>query len=798
MTLSTEEAADLQRATGELLVRALDAQAINFMEVTTAARIAAVVRNGGTLDTNSARTAWRILVRNEARLADKGLALPAVSRPTVERAAAPVAQPAPPDRGRPQVALRRDGRLGVAGSPFALKETFKTELHARWDPARKQWHVPATPAYAAALATILGPHEPAMSERVTTLAAEFSAAAELRAVLDPSGPVPEFDTSPLVHGDLWEHQRRAVEYASRVSASCLAVPMGGGKTAAAIATANRTRAQRVVIVCPNKVRGVWPREISKWSRAGWHIVDGKRPNRRRGGRPIDLLVADRLEQAEANLFDCACGAAVHAVTFNYEMLAHELMAYRGVKSPGWVPPVQLDMVIYDECHRLKSATGIISKTAEQWVAYFTRRVGLSGTPMSQYPWDIFGVYRALDPGLFGPLWTPFKAEYVQQAVRKAAQGKEVLSPSDEFPVRILKEKRVEFARKVHSIMYRPTIDLQLPGAHHVIRRVALEEKARREYDRLADDSEMYADLSDFTEVNHQVDTDDDEPILTPKNVLSRTMRLRQFTGGFIPDDGDVVETDTGATKTVRNLYRVSHAKAEELAEVLEEAGCVKDRDGGPEPVCVYAAFIPHLDAIREVAEKAGLRYREISGRRSDGLTVASEMAEDADVVGVQGQSGGTGVDLTRSAQGILYSVDYKLEPHDQMMKRQDRPGQTRKVTFTHLVAVNTVDEDVYRSLASRRSMIATFLATRGISPQLLGLTDEDVAPQMDLDEIQDKFNADREAEGVAGDDERAGGVRLPIDDFGSDVFGDPRERAPRGRRAVTDEELAEYDLEGLV
>lgn len=789
MTLTAEQAGDLQRATGELLVRAVDAGAINFMEVTTAARIAAVVRNGGTLDTNSARQAWRILVRNEGRLAAAGLSMPAAPKPTVERATAPVAQPAPPDRGRPQIALRRDGRLGVAGSPFALKEAFKTELHARWDPARKQWHVPATPAYAAALATILGPHEPAMSGRVAGLVAEYSAAAELRAVLDPAGPVPAFDTSPLMHGDLWEHQRRAVEYASRVSASCLAVPMGGGKTAAAIATANRTRAQRVVIVCPNKVRGVWPREISKWSRAGWHIVDGKRPNRRRGGRPIDLQVADRLEQAESNLFDCACGAAVHAVTFNYEMLSHELMAYRGVKSPGWVPPVQLDMVIYDEIHRLASPTGIVSKTAEQWVSYFTRRIGLSGTPMSQYPWSIFGAYRALDPGIFGPLWTPFKAEYVKEAARKD-NGKT-------FPVAILKEKRVEFARKVHSIMYRPTVDLQLPGAHHLIRRVELEEKARREYDRLADDGQMYADLGDFTEVSHEVDTDD-EPILTPKNVLARTLRLRQLTGGFLPDDGDVVETDTGQTKVVRNLYRLSYAKAEELALVLEQAGCVKDRDGGPEPVCVYAAFIPHLDAIREVAEKAGLRYREISGRRSDGLTVTSEMAQDADVVGVQAQSGGTGVDLTRSAHGVLYSVDYKLEPHDQMMKRQDRPGQTRLVTFTHLVATGTVDEDVYRSLASRRNMIATFLATRGISPQLLGLSDEDAAPEMDLDEIQDKFNRDREAEGVAGDDERAGGVRLPIDDFASDVFGDPREFAPRGRRAVTDEELAEYDLEGLV
>jgi SNF2 family DNA or RNA helicase len=790
VTLSASEAADLQRATGELLVRALDAQAIGFMEVTTAARIAAVVRNGGTLDTNSARQAWRILTRNEGRLMAAGLTMPSVPGQAAARVTAPVAQPAPPERRRPQVAMRADGRIGVLGSPYALKEALKSELHAQWDKVRKQWHIPPTPAYAAALATILGPHEPTFSARVAGLIAEYGAAAERRAVLDPDAPLPDFDTSPLVHGDLWEHQLRAVEYATNVSAACLAVPMSGGKTAAAIATANRTRTQRAVIVCPNKVRGVWPREIAKWSRADWHIVDGKRSSRRKGGRPVDLQVPDRLEQAEACLFDCACGAAVHAAVMNYEMLAHELVAYRGAESPGWVPPVLIDMVIYDEIQRLKSPTGIVSKTAEQWVAYFARRLGLSGTPMPQYPWDVFGVYRALDPGIFGPLWTPFKAEFVQQAKRKDGQGKE-------FPVRILKEKRAEFARKVHSIMYRPTIDLQLPGAHHVLRRVELEEKAQREYDRL-DSDEMWADLSGFRQVTHEAAVDDD-PILTPKNVLARTLRLRQFTGGFLPDDGEVVETDTGRTKTVRNVYRVSRAKADMLAEDLEEIGCVKDRDGGPEPVCVYAAFRGDLDAIREVVEKAGLRYREISGRRADGLTASSELAGDADVVGVQIQSGGTGVDLTRSCYGILYSVAYSAGDHDQMLKRQDRKGQTRKVTFIHYVATGTVDEDVYRSLASRRSMVATFMATRGVSPRLAGLEDDDAAPEMTLDEIENRFNTDRAAEGVEGDDARGGNaVRLPIDDFAADVFGDPRERKPAGRPAVSDEQLAEFDLEGFV
>jgi hypothetical protein len=68
---------------------------------------------------------------------------------------------------------------------------------------------------------------------------------------------------------------------------------------------------------------------------------------------------------------------------------------------------------------------------------------------------------------------------------------------------------------------------------------------------------------------------------------------------------------------------------------------------------------------------------------------------------------------------------------------------------------------------------------------------------MTLDEIEQKFNADRTAEG--DDDEREGGaVALPIDDFAPDVFGDPRAYHSPGRPPVSDEQLAEYDLDGFI
>lgn len=763
---------DLHERTGLALVAAVDARLIGLAEIAMAAQLASRVRSGRGLTTPEARQAWRILQRVEPKLVAHGIELPgATAVPQV------VAEASTTQRVT-EITMRGDGRIGVKYAPLELNPVFKNALHSHWDRRREQWPFPATPAYAGAILEALGPHSYVASERVLTLAREHTGLTTARAVLDPRAPVPQFDYSRFVvpGASVWEHQARGIEFALAHSATLLGMPMGSGKTATTVWTVNRERSKRVLILCPNKVRGVWPREILKWSRLPWHVVDGKRPAKVKNARPQDLKVNERLHQAEACLFDCPCEAVTHCVVMNYEMLVHEPIA-------SWIPTLPLDVVVYDEVHRLKSPTGVMSKTAARWVNYSNRRIGLTGTPMPQHPWDIFGVLRALDPGIFGPLWTPFKKRFIVTKVRQE-DGKE-------FPVAISPEHRAEFVDKVHQIMYRPTVDLKLPPVTHSVREVELEPRARREYERLK--KEMYADLTGFLRSDPDSEQEDQ---LRPKNVLSRTLRLMQLTGGTIPNDG---ETDDDTGKLVRTLYRVSRAKADMLAEftgdtitggILDEIGCTRI---GAEPVVVFCQFRPDLDAVREVAERAGLRYAEISGRRGDGLTETSEMNPDCEIVGVQIQSGGTGVDLTRSRYGIWYSVGHSMSDYDQALKRQNRPGQTRPVQFIHLVATATVDEQVYSALATRRSIVGSMLMAQGISPEVVGLEPDDYA-MIDTAEMERLFNAD------TGDDPSRGlaGVTLPIDEFAADVMGDPRGYGPRRTLEIPDEKtLKEFDLEGF-
>lgn len=755
---SIEDARELHRLTEVTLVEAFDKGVIGFAERYMAATLATHVRSGRGLTGDQARQAWRILARDPDALKRAGLILPGARQEpqvitTIPKASGPVT-----------ISIRNTGRIHVDGAPFELNEALKLGLHADFHPRDRTWSVAAAPSCAAFLLGMTTGMDVRVSQRVRDLADAHTARIEAVSRLDPGQPLPQLAMEELVLKPLRPYQVRGTDFAASATASLLAFCMGGGKTATAIAAANRLKVQRGIIMCPNKVRGVWPREVAKWSAKSWHIVDGKRPPKNGRGQYQDLPITERVHETERALFDCTCGAQAHFAVWNYEMLSH-------APASTWVPSVPLDLVIYDEGQRLKSGTGQVSKRAGEWVNFTKNRVALSGTPMPQHPWDIFGLYRALDPGVFGTNWRAFEHKYI--VTKKSRDGRS-------YPASIVPERQEEFAAAVHSLMYRPVIELKLPGREHLVRTVELEPLAQREYDKLS--KELTADLSVF--VGHDEDLGEDDTLL-PKNMLARMTRLGQFTGGWVPNDEGVYR-------------RVSHAKENLLAEwsskpkangtyeitggLLEEIGCTPGHPGGPEPVIVYAHFRDDLDVIKGIAKKAGLRYGEISGRRSDGLTRESMMNPDIDLLAVQIQSGGTGVDLTRSRYGIWYSKGHSLGDYDQALARQDRHGQTRPVVFIHLVCAGTIDEDKQEALVKRRSIVAVFLAKRGLDPAAFGIADT-VIPEPQL----------IDASGRSG-----GAVVLPIDDFGGGIMA-PREAGQRygvdGAPVVDKETLRAFNLE---
>jgi len=120
---------------------------------------------------------------------------------------------------------------------------------------------------------------------------------------------------------------------------------------------------------------------------------------------------------------------------------------------------------------------------------------------------------------------------------------------------------------------------------------------------------------------------------------------------------------------------------------------------------VFCRFVRDLDTCRDTCAKLGLRYGEISQRRKDGLSDLGTMPEWCEVVGVQEQAGGAGIDLTRARIGIDYSPSWVLPNYDQKIARIYRPPQDRPVVVYQLVADRTIDEEIHRALNARRAII---------------------------------------------------------------------------------------------
>jgi SNF2 family DNA or RNA helicase len=123
-------------------------------------------------------------------------------------------------------------------------------------------------------------------------------------------------------------------------------------------------------------------------------------------------------------------------------------------------------------------------------------------------------------------------------------------------------------------------------------------------------------------------------------------------------------------------------------------------------VVVFCRFRCDLAEVEAVAKDLGRSYAELSGDRND---LAAWQRGEATILGVQLQSGGVGIDLTRAAYCVYYSMGYSLGDYEQSLARLRRPGQTRCCRYYHLVCKGTVDEQVYAALRHRRGVVDSVL-----------------------------------------------------------------------------------------
>jgi SNF2 family DNA or RNA helicase len=486
--------------------------------------------------------------------------------------------------------------------------------------------------------------------------------------------------------DLWQHQIDVINFAEPKDAHLNTLRMGAGKTRTIIELWERWKAQFILVIAPLSVVDVngWLRQIRIHGTKDYSVFLAKKGS-----------VADRVKKAKKAMETAFVqNAYPFVLVINYEAAWRPAMA-TFLKSIKW------DVATLDEIHRISAPDTKASQFCFSLRPQIVRKTGLSGTPMRNSPLDIFGQFRFLDPKLFGLNFHQFKQTYARtlgQVKRKELEELQMLrlnnmateethaeikklldffrdTPKQQLNNIILGYKNQEqLNEKFYRIAFRAgEVDLNLPPAMHEVRTFALSALAQKAYDDI--DEKLVAQVKTGT--------------ITAPNALVETMRLQQITGGCVP-------INDGKGKEI-----VDDGKSRLLDELFEDAD-------PSEPFVVFAWYTEDLLRIREAAERSKRGYFELSGKKKELALWQGSIG--GEVLGAQIASGSEGVDATRARYCAVYSFRGSVAAYDQMLARTHRPGQTRPVTYYHLIASNSIDGKIYRSLRRRRELIDDILS----------------------------------------------------------------------------------------
>lgn len=444
--------------------------------------------------------------------------------------------------------------------------------------------------------------------------------------------------------NLWGHQTAAVDFALGRRGTLLHMGMGTGKTRVALEVARKIRADVTLVVCPKSVISNWVDQVAQF-RPEIHALPLIRGTAKQK--------TAEAKEAMAHAFTQGCPLML---VVNYETAHREPLK-------KYLKGIKIDLVIFDESHRIKNPRGVASRWAQSIARDCPRRLALTGTPMPHSPLDIFAQLRAIEPDVFGGSFVRFRERYAHLG---GFQGKQVTGFQN-LP---------ELREKMSTVTFQADRGvLDLPSAKTQVIKVTPCAKARK----------MMSDLHrDFV-------AEVEEGEITASNALVRLLRLQQLTSGWV-----TVETLEGP-----QLTRVDTAKEDALAELFESL----PQD---EPVVVFGRFSSDLLSAHLAAARTERKSLELSGHRNE---LAKWQQGHAPILAVQIQSGGTGIDLTRSAFSVYLSTGFSLGDYEQSLARVHRPGQTRPVSYYHLVMdhEDSIDVQVHEALRQRKQVVEAVL-----------------------------------------------------------------------------------------
>lgn len=377
-----------------------------------------------------------------------------------------------------------------------------------------------------------------------------------------------------------------------------------------------------------------------------------------------------------------------------ELIRHEdglrifCMSYSGImtKVGGRFTRRFLDrgrtLYVADESHLIKSPGSKRTKRVLASSKYAIMRRILSGTPITNSPFDIYSQLKFLDPEVWHEIgcqtFAAFKTHFgifEQRMVLDKKKGK-----LREYPELITYRNLNQLNQMVDTYGSRLLKEdvLDLPPKLYSTRYFELEPSVRRVYDEIREEFMAFLESGE---------------IVTAPLAIVRMIRLQQVTSGYIPADGDGPDNVTMLSPAA-NTRRI-----QALLEILEEHR--------GHHTLVWAKYTNDIRMIAQAVKQAGFSCRTYYGATSEkdrDKNKADFQAGEYDVLVGNPAAAGLGLTLHRATLCVFFNSTYRLDERKQAEDRAHRIGQERPVLIVDLVAKDTIDELIVRALRRKQKL----------------------------------------------------------------------------------------------
>jgi SNF2 family DNA or RNA helicase len=465
----------------------------------------------------------------------------------------------------------------------------------------------------------------------------------------------------------YEHQRNALNESAEKDNWAYFMEMGTGKTKVTIDNIAFLYLQRkitsVLIIAPKSVYTNWQSEIEihmpdvlKYKIYKWNL-----------DKPKDYYNLE--ESKDLKIF-----------LINVEALSTK----RGYQAcVNYLIKFKENFVVLDESTTIKNKGAKRTKNILSLSKVSHKKRILTGSPITKSPLDLFTQCQFLSPELLGfHSYLAFRNRYAEMTDIPVGSGRFVSVPKYYKRLDELEEKMKLFATRIRKDQC-----LDLKPKVRSKRYIELDGEGKKIYERLR--LHALAIVEDST--------------ISFSNKLTEIIKLHQVCNGFTKnDDGKILQ-----------LHK---SKLNALEETLEET------DG---KVIIWANYLYNIHEIKDfLINKYGPKstvsiYGEVSVE--DRKNAVERIQKDPECRFLVGNptTGGFGLTLTACNTVIYYSNSYNLEVRMQSEDRAHRMGQKGTVVYIDIVAKNTLDEAIMKSLVNKGKIAAKTLGEEDLKSWLL-------------------------------------------------------------------------------